>query len=359
MPNSSILRIYSDKDIIKVDPEYQRKGDVWTLEKKQLLIDSIINEYDIPKLYFHSLNNVQKKELEVNYDVSIIDGRQRIQTIFEFIDGIFPLADDFEYLADDKIRAGGMTYSALAVQYPKLKIRYDAFTLPIILVETEDLDLIEDMFSRLNEAVPLNAAEKRNAIGGDMAKSIREMVTHTFFTNKVKFKNNRLQHNEVAAKLLFLEHSLQINKKIFDTKKPYLDKMVEEYRTNPNLNFRPIFTSAISIIDLMNNCFVNNDILLKTQSPLTIYYLVFRFAQQNGLINSLNRQKIADFYQSLEENRLQAEQDITKANYEYLEFDRLSQQGTNDTSSIRERTKIMSEYLGLIKNDKQQTMGFL
>ncbi|RZK12020.1 MAG: DUF262 domain-containing protein, partial [Flavobacterium sp.] len=47
MPNSSILRIYSDKDIIKFDPQYQRKGDVWSLEKKQLLVDSILNEYDI------------------------------------------------------------------------------------------------------------------------------------------------------------------------------------------------------------------------------------------------------------------------------------------------------------------------
>ncbi len=67
---------------------------------------------------------------------------------------------DFDYLADSKVKAGGLTYQDLATEYPKIKIRFDSYILPVILVETEDNDLIEEMFSRLNEAVPLNAAEK-------------------------------------------------------------------------------------------------------------------------------------------------------------------------------------------------------
>jgi len=46
---SSVLYIYSTKDKIEIDPEYQRMGDVWTLDKRQLLIDSILNEFDIPR----------------------------------------------------------------------------------------------------------------------------------------------------------------------------------------------------------------------------------------------------------------------------------------------------------------------
>ena len=52
MQNSAILRLNSEKDEINISPEYQREGGVWTKEKKQLLIDSILNDYDIPKLYF-------------------------------------------------------------------------------------------------------------------------------------------------------------------------------------------------------------------------------------------------------------------------------------------------------------------
>ena len=41
---SSILYLYSRRSTISIDPEYQRMGGVWTLDKRQLLIDSIINE---------------------------------------------------------------------------------------------------------------------------------------------------------------------------------------------------------------------------------------------------------------------------------------------------------------------------
>ncbi|MEM8488850.1 MAG: DUF262 domain-containing protein, partial [Bacteroidota bacterium] len=179
MQNSTILRVNSERDDIDVNPYYQRKGEVWTLQKKQLLIDSIINDYDIPKLYFHKLNGNHTSG--GNFDFSIIDGKQRLEAIWGFIDGRFSISDDFVYLADKAIDAKGMTYSELASRYPKIKIRFDSYILPIILVETDDIDLIEDMFSRLNEAVPLNAAEKRNALGGPMAKAIRQVADTSFF----------------------------------------------------------------------------------------------------------------------------------------------------------------------------------
>ena len=50
--NSNILRLLYEKDAINLNPEYQRNGEIWPLEKRQLLIDSILNDYDIPKLYF-------------------------------------------------------------------------------------------------------------------------------------------------------------------------------------------------------------------------------------------------------------------------------------------------------------------
>ena len=45
-----------------------------------------------------------------------------------------------------------------------------------------------------------------------------------------------------------------------------------------------------------------------------------------------------------------AEKDITQANFELLEFDRMSQQGTNDADSIKERVRIFGEELGVKVN---------
>lgn len=347
MNNSTILRLNSEKELIDISPEYQRQGGVWNLEKKQLLIDSILNDYDIPKLYFHKLTPQQKKDSGKDFDFAIIDGRQRIEAIWEFIDGQLTLDPDFEYLVDTNVKAGGLTYQDLATEYPKVKIRFDSYILPVIMVETEDLDLIEDMFSRLNEAVPLNAAEKRNAFGGPMAKAIRDLANNVFFTDRVKFGNGRYQHREIAARMLYVELSLQQNSKTFDTKKPYLDKMVNDYREN-NLDTTQLEASTSNVITTMNNVFISKDALLRAQSTITVYYMLFRKANETNQLQKISRARLFAFYDALNENRKVAEEDITKATFDYLEFDRLSQQGTNDTNSIKERTRIMSEFLGVV-----------
>lgn len=347
MNNSTILRLNSEKELIKIDPEYQRQGGVWNLEKKQLLIDSILNDYDIPKLYFHKLTQQQKKESGRDYDFAIIDGRQRIEAIWDFIDGQLSLDRDFEYLIDPSMKAGGLTYQDLATEYPKMKIRFDSYILPVILVETEDIDLIEDMFSRLNEAVPLNAAEKRNALGGPMAKAIRDLSSNIFFTDRVKFGNGRYQHREIAARMLYIELSLQTSSKTFDTKKPYLDKMVIQYReTNEDTSW--LERTTINVVNAMNNIFISKDLLLRSQSSISVYYILFRNANETNQLHKISRGNLFAFYDELNKNRKIAEYDITQATFDYLEFDRLSQQGTNDTSSIKERTRILSEFLGIV-----------
>ena len=98
MSHSTVFSIFSEKDDIQVNPKYQRNGGIWTKEKKQLLIDSIINRYDIPKLYFHKFD--RKKEQTAGKRYAIIDGRQRLETIWEFINGGIALAEDFQYLKD-------------------------------------------------------------------------------------------------------------------------------------------------------------------------------------------------------------------------------------------------------------------
>ncbi|RZK15393.1 MAG: DUF262 domain-containing protein [Flavobacterium sp.] len=346
LPNSSILRLNSEKELINVSPDYQRQGGIWNLEKKQLLIDSILNDYDIPKLYFHVLTPQQKVDSGEDYDYAIIDGRQRIEAIWQFIEGEFPLSDDFEYQVDPKVDAARLTYPDLAKEYPKIKIRFDSYTLPVTLVETDDTDLIEDMFSRLNEAVPLTGAEKRNSYGGPMAKTIREVASHNFFRNLVRFKNNRYQHQEIAARLLFIEESLNHHGKIVDTKKPYLDKLVSDYR-DENKSTDIVYNATMNILDKMEQVFSNSDYLLRAQAMITVYYVTFKNAVNNNTLSRITRGALINFFDALNSNRLTAANDITLANYEYLEFDRMSQQGTNDASSIRERTRILSEYLGV------------
>lgn len=343
LQHSTILRIYSEIDEIETSPEYQRNGGIWTPEKKQLLIDSIINNYDIPKIYFHQFSRDERARIGKSY--SIIDGKQRLETIWSFINNEFKLSDDFDFQDDNNIKVAGMSYNDIAQEYPKLKIKFDSFVLPIVCVMTDDFDLIEDMFSRLNEAAPLNSAEKRNAFGGDMVRAIREISNSKLFTEKVKFPNNRYQHFEIAARYLLVESSNHENSKLIDTKKVYLDSMAKKYKSGNTTLVNGFRDTVKKVVDSMAQTFINQDHLLRTQGIMVVYYLLFKKAIEINVV--INRIDLQNFDDLVRNNRLGAEKNYENADFDLLEFDRLAQYGTNDVSNIKEKFRILSEYLKL------------
>lgn len=339
--NSSILRVYSIRQYIQTNPDYQRMGEIWTIEKRQLFIDSIINDFDIPKLYFHEFPEYKIVNGEkIKY--AIIDGRQRLETIWDFIDGKFSLSKECIYFDDNSIVLSGLTYGDLATKYPELKSLFDSYALPIITVTTEDIDMIEEMFSRLNEAIPLNSAEKRNALGGPLVPVIRGLAKHKFFKQNVAFSNKRYQHMEVDCKFLWLTYS----KKIIDTKKVYLDFFVKDFkRRSLSEKSKSLERQVLNVLNEMSKIFTIRDSLLRTMSMPVIYYLVFKDATDNNWLDKITREKLITFEKAREQNRITAAEDISKAKYEFLEFDRMAQQGTNDGVSINFRVTIMKSFL--------------
>jgi len=345
LKNSTIMLLFSEREDIKLDPVYQRMGDVWTLEKKQLLIDSIINDYDVPKLYFHEFSRELKASSGFSY--AVVDGRQRLETIWRFIDGEFSLSHEIEYLRDESINLKGLSYNDIAKEFPKIRIAFDSFVLPVIGIRTDDEDLIEDMFSRLNEAVPLNASEKRNAFGGSMVAAIRDIATSDLFSRCVKFSNNRYQHREVAARILLVEESLRFIGRLIDTKKVYLDDMVKKFHSENADQVFEIKRATEEVVRAMEGIFTEKDELLQAQGIMTVYYLIFRAALSKNEVSQITRRKLLDFRERLKSNRLMAELSYPEASFELLEFDRLSQQGTNDASNIKERFSILAKELKL------------
>ena len=340
--NSSILRVYAEKYGIQTDPEYQRMGDVWNLDKRQLLIDTILNDFDMPKFYFHELAQPRLLDDGRSIRYAVIDGRQRLESIWGFIEGRFSLADEFVYFERENVRAGGMTYTDLAREYPQLKTQIDSYTLPITTVLTDDHDLIEEMFLRLNEAAPLNAAEKRNAIGGPMAEVIRWVSEHHFFTDKVAFSNRRYQYRELAARFLLLTTTDTVG----DTKKVYLDKMVQTFKNNGLIEeANRIGHEVEDILGSATNIFVDRDNLLRAHGTTVVYFQVLKEALKEGWSEKITRDKITQFEELRRKNRQAAQEDIANADYDLLEFDRMNLQGTNDRTSIEFRTLTLANFL--------------
>lgn len=351
MMNSSILRVHSLRKVIQNDPEYQRTGEIWNLHRKQLLIDSILNEFDIPKIYFHEFPEpkVLKDGRRMKY--AIIDGRQRLEAIWDFLDGQFHLSPNFIYYQDPKVNLKESSYQELGSRYPDIKSIFDSFSLPVINVMTDDVGMIEEMFYRLNESVPLNAAEKRNALGGPIAESIRKISAHRFFQHKAAFTNKRYQFRELSCKLLWLTHS----GKNQDTKKVYLDQFVREFKQKNLVAIsRSLEIGVTDILSEMWKVFAKRDPLLRTVSMPVIYFLVFKTAKEGGWLKEIARERFLAFEDARRANRKIAQSDISKANYDLLEFDRMSQQGTNDAMSIVFRVNTLINFL---RNRPDQSTG--
>ena len=83
-----ISTICAWKPRIDPRPDYQRPP-AWSRKQKQLLIDSILREYDIPKMYWLSVARADGVKYEV------IDGQQRLRTIWEFQAGEYGLRRGF------------------------------------------------------------------------------------------------------------------------------------------------------------------------------------------------------------------------------------------------------------------------
>jgi hypothetical protein len=187
------LQRLDDSDQIRVDNEYQTELR-WTLYQKQLFIDSLIRDLDIPKLYF-DIHIVD--ESEIYY---IVDGQQRVNTIKEFIENKFALLADADPV--DGIIIADKKYDELDITFTMM--HFDNRNLDIVFLNNYSADLIKDLFLRLNSMSALNAAEKRNAIPGRMSKTVKKLAIHKIFKDKkyVAISPRRAGHQNVVAGLI-------------------------------------------------------------------------------------------------------------------------------------------------------------
>ena len=341
LPQGAIQYLYALRETIWLDPPYQRLSDIWSKEKKQLLVDSVLNGFDIPKLYFHEL--VPAKKAGKSFQkYAIIDGKQRLDALWGFINGEYELAEDFEYLHDSNVKASGLTYRDIGEKYPLLKARFDATSLAVVAVRTDDIELIEDMFSRLNEAVPLNAPEKRNAFSGTLPKAIRELAGNKFFTEKLPFSDRRYKYRDLSAKFLMIEHA----DTVADTKKWYLDDFVREWdKANRSQKDANALKLKVEVhLTRINNIFINEDSLLRSIGMTIVLFHFFRLMEKIGRVSKIRREHFEQFENARELNRETAAIDIAKANYDLLEFDKYVQT-PNDAYATRLRLYVMVKFM--------------
>lgn len=336
----TLANLVVQRNAINERPPYQRESAIWSVEKKQLFIDSLFNEFDVPKIYLHDLRGKDRR-----YDFAIIDGKQRLDAVWEFLDNKFPLANDFRLLSKNKrvpkVRSGSY-FKDLADGWPE---RFKSRTLDVALVQDASEDDIEELFSRLNNGEALTAAEKRNAMGGDMCKLVRETAKSTFFKEKLRFSNKRYQYLEVAAKFLLIENDIEDGGSGFcDLKKRYLDKLVRGHATMTLSSQKSLALRVTRQLSSLKSVFGKRDPLLSKQAYAPLYYLLVKVMEgayaDKALYGKLHG--FLESFQVLRQSNLAKPEE--KQDPTLIEFGRLMQQGTNDLNSLTRRVSLLRRF---------------
>ncbi len=330
--NNSLKDVMSFIKDIDFQPPYQRYGYVWADDKRQLLIDSILNGYDLPKFYLHYITDYNNEINKSGKTYAIIDGKQRLQALKDFIDNKLRLSNEFIYEKDPTVNLAGKTYQEIALEYPDAKYDFDSFELDIVYVITDELERIEELFYRLNEGKPLNSAEKRNRIVGFLNNKIKEIIENNdFFTDRFRYTNKRHQYADTCLKLIITENS---NKLISFTKK-ILDGFVEANR-NETVELKLSIEKLESNLLKLSDIFISDDPLLKSRSIIPVYYY---FITRMNTSTEHTRPFLEKFNQIRIENRNQKE-----TNPILNEFDRQNQQGTHREKSLVFRETVLEKF---------------
>lgn len=183
------------KESISVNNDYQRRF-VWTDKDKIKLIETILLGYSVPEIYLHK-RSTNPEDGETNYE--IVDGQQRITSIFNFLNAGFSLNS-----SDVDARFRGKFFNEL-LQDERSSIWNYPFSIRVIAEEVTQ-DNIKQLFLRLNATdKSLNPQELRNASFNGEFLNLAEKIAEDPFWNIIyenKDSIRRMQDVQFISEIL-------------------------------------------------------------------------------------------------------------------------------------------------------------
>lgn len=186
-----------DKNTLVFDNPIQRSTGQWSVLQKSLLIHSMLANYPIPQIYFKKYKNEENVTI---FDV--LDAKQRLTSVFDFIDGEYALDDD-----TPEVTVDGTPYDLAGLRYCELSEDVQdvlkGYRFNITCIEDASEEEIEDVFSRLNNGVGLSTVQKaRTVMGTDLARWTKEMCNHGFFKYAISLTKAQIKREADLEVLL-------------------------------------------------------------------------------------------------------------------------------------------------------------
>ena len=272
------------RDEIHLNPAWQR-GSVWSTPKQALLIDSILRGYDIPMIYLRECTPA------TSYAYEVVDGQQRLRSLWSFIDGEYALPKDLDKI--EKIDIAGKKYYDL----PKtLRDRITDFVIVIAFVKNAHEPEISRLFSRMQMGVRLNPPELRNAVQTGLRHAIDGIARlHPFFQNS-KISSARFKHQDYLAHAI----SICIHQAKRDLK---AQQLMDDYKFIDISTYRPLMADTDEILTFLAE--VNEHTSRRIRQKWIFVDLFYLLYQNKTKIRKIKPKDFAETYVKFDQCRLE------------------------------------------------------
>ena len=278
---SELIKI---RDTVHLNPAWQR-GPVWSTHKKALLIDSILRRYDVPMIYLRSCSPQNPFAYEV------VDGQQRLRSIWDFIDGKYALSKDLEKIG--KFEIAEKRYEDFPVA---LRNRINRFKIVIAFVQNSREPEISRLFSRMQMGVRLNPAELRNAVQTGLRHAIDSIARLQPFFQNSRIPPGRFKHQD------YLAHAVSIC--IHETKRDLKAQQLMDDYTNitDDRIYAPILSDSLEILEFLDK--VNKQAAYRVTQKWIFVDLFYLLYQKKAKINKISPKDFAEVYMQFDKDRL-------------------------------------------------------
>ena len=200
---------WMDKKKLTFDYPIQRESGQWDKSQKSLLIDSVLNGYFLPEIY------IIREGTEDFAPMSVLDGKQRLTTLYEFSQDGFTLSADLDDVTIVDVSFGmdrnpikeERTYPIAKKKFSELDTKlqkvFNKYKLEVKLLAGFTDEQIEDQFFRLNNGCTFTKSQQANVkLGTELAGKIKEIEECDFFENRATFTNTQKKRGEITSCIL-------------------------------------------------------------------------------------------------------------------------------------------------------------
>lgn len=223
---------------LDLQPDFKR-GSSWNLQMKQRLIDTILRGWII--------SAIQVVEDNSNFVKIVLDGQQRLQTIYSFLCDEFVIDGSIEPYDSQIDKYDGVKFSNLD---NRLKNRILDYKINLVTLSEYSPIEVAEIFNRLNQSVRLTSAEKRNVYFGKTRDQVKYLMDYFeekgFSKQSIGFSNSRLAYEEILAKFCLAIENNSLRHRISS------NELSDRYKYDKEFNEEIIFI-AKNTIDVLSD----------------------------------------------------------------------------------------------------------